>query len=121
LAPFQVFINTSVIQDKTLTIYINFGKFKLKIRSEKKFGMHISVKCVVKSYVIWTSCQRALLENSKYCFHDSKFKIPGVLMSHAGWGRLNKKVTNRNRVFKGHVTRCNFSCNLQCNSTLERC
>ena len=29
LAPFQVFINTSVIQDKTLTIYINFGKFKL--------------------------------------------------------------------------------------------
>jgi hypothetical protein len=21
---------------------------------------------------------------------------------------------------KGHVTRCNFSCNLQCNSTLER-
>jgi hypothetical protein len=21
----------------------------------------------------------------------------------------------------GHVTRCNFSCNLQCNSTLERC
>jgi hypothetical protein len=22
---------------------------------------------------------------------------------------------------KGHVTRCNFSCNLQCNSTLERC
>ena len=33
LAPFQVFINTSVIQDiqdKTLTIYINFGKFKLE-------------------------------------------------------------------------------------------
>ena len=29
-APFQVFINTSVIQDKTLTIYINFGKFKLE-------------------------------------------------------------------------------------------
>jgi hypothetical protein len=28
LAPFQVFINTSVIQDKTLTIYI--GKFKLE-------------------------------------------------------------------------------------------
>jgi hypothetical protein len=22
---------------------------------------------------------------------------------------------------KGHVTRCKFSCNLQCNSTLERC
>jgi hypothetical protein len=22
---------------------------------------------------------------------------------------------------KDHVTRCNFSCNLQCNSTLERC
>jgi hypothetical protein len=22
---------------------------------------------------------------------------------------------------KGHVTRCNFFCNLQCNSTLERC
>ena len=22
---------------------------------------------------------------------------------------------------KGPVTRCNFSCNLQCNSTLERC
>jgi hypothetical protein len=35
LAPFQVFINTSVIQDiqdKTLTIYINFGKFKLEKR-----------------------------------------------------------------------------------------
>ena len=65
LAPFQVFINTSVIQDKTLTIYINFGKFKLEkapnfvtrpasnvdrrtpFGSEKKFGMHISVKCVV--------------------------------------------------------------------------
>ena len=30
LAPFQVFINTSVIQDKTLTIYINIGKFKLE-------------------------------------------------------------------------------------------
>jgi hypothetical protein len=33
LAPFQVFINTSVIQDiqdKTLTIYINFVKFKLE-------------------------------------------------------------------------------------------
>jgi hypothetical protein len=30
LAPFQVSINTSVIQDKTLTIYINFGKFKLE-------------------------------------------------------------------------------------------
>jgi hypothetical protein len=30
LAPFQVFINTSVIQDKTLTIYINVGKFKLE-------------------------------------------------------------------------------------------
>ena len=33
LAPFQVFINTSVIQDiqdTTLTIYINFGKFKLE-------------------------------------------------------------------------------------------
>jgi hypothetical protein len=33
LAPFQVFINTSAIQDiqdKTLTIYINFGKFKLE-------------------------------------------------------------------------------------------
>ena len=66
LAPFQVFINTSVIQDKTLTIYINFGKFKLEkapnfvtrpasnvdrrtpFGSEKKFGMHISVKCVVR-------------------------------------------------------------------------
>ena len=65
LAPFQVFINTSVIQDKTLTIYINFGKFKLEkapnfvtrpasnvdrrtpFGSEKKFGMHISEKCVV--------------------------------------------------------------------------
>jgi hypothetical protein len=65
-APFQVFINTSVIQDKTLTIYINFGKFKLEkapnfvtrpasnvdrrtpFGSEKKCGMHISVKCVVK-------------------------------------------------------------------------
>jgi hypothetical protein len=65
LAPFQVFINTSVIQDKTLTIYINFGKFKFEkapnfvtrpasnvdrrtpFGSEKKFGMHISVKCVV--------------------------------------------------------------------------
>ena len=65
LAPFQDFINTSVIQDKTLTIYINFGKFKLEkapnfvtrpasnvdrptpFGSEKKFGMHISVKCVV--------------------------------------------------------------------------
>ena len=65
LAPFQVFINTSVIQDKTLTIYINFGKFKLEkapnfvtrpasnvdrrtpFGSEKKFGMYISVKCVV--------------------------------------------------------------------------
>ena len=63
LAPFQVFINTSVIQDKTLTIYINFGKFKLEkapnfvtrpasnvdrrtpFGSEKKCGMHISVKC----------------------------------------------------------------------------
>jgi hypothetical protein len=22
---------------------------------------------------------------------------------------------------KGHVTRCNFSCDLQCNYTLERC
>ena len=35
LAPFQIFINTSVIQDiqdKTLTIYINFGKFKLERR-----------------------------------------------------------------------------------------
>jgi hypothetical protein len=32
LAPFQVFINTSVIQDKILTIYINFGKFKIKRR-----------------------------------------------------------------------------------------
>ena len=33
LAPFQVFINTSVIQDiqdKTLNIYIDFGKFKLE-------------------------------------------------------------------------------------------
>jgi hypothetical protein len=30
LTPFQVFINTSIIQDKTLTIYINFGKFKLE-------------------------------------------------------------------------------------------
>jgi hypothetical protein len=30
LAPFQVFINTSVIQDKTLIIYINVGKFKLE-------------------------------------------------------------------------------------------
>ena len=67
LAPFQVFINTSVIQDKTLTIYINFGKFKLEkapnfvtrpasnvdcrtsFGSEKKFAMHISVKCVVSS------------------------------------------------------------------------
>ena len=30
---------------------------------------------------------------------------------------------NRQRLpsTKGHVTRCNFSCNLQCNSTLERC
>jgi hypothetical protein len=55
------------IQDvKTLTIHINFGKFKLEkapnfvtkpasnvdrrtpFGSEKKFGMHISVKCVVK-------------------------------------------------------------------------
>jgi hypothetical protein len=25
------------------------------------------------------------------------------------------------KLTKGHVTRCNFSCNLQCNSTLERC
>jgi hypothetical protein len=51
--------------DKTLTIYINFGKFKLEkapnfvtkpasnvdrrtpFGSEKKCGMHISVKCVV--------------------------------------------------------------------------
>jgi hypothetical protein len=32
LAPFQVFSNTSVIQDKILTIYINFGKFKIKRR-----------------------------------------------------------------------------------------
>jgi hypothetical protein len=69
LAPFQVFVNTSVfqdIQDKTLTIYINFGKFKLEkapnfvtrpasnvdrrtpFGSENwKCGMHTSVKCVV--------------------------------------------------------------------------
>jgi hypothetical protein len=24
-------------------------------------------------------------------------------------------------IVQGHVTRCNSSCNLQCNSTLERC
>jgi hypothetical protein len=70
LAPFEVFINTSVIQDKTLTIYINFGKFKLEkapnfvtrpasnvdrrtpFGSEKKFGMHISVKCVVRCIIV---------------------------------------------------------------------
>ena len=76
LAPFQVFINTSVIQDKTLTIYINFGKFKLEkapnfvtrpasnvdrrtpFGSEKIFGMHI-VKCVVISlYFNRTLCKR---------------------------------------------------------------
>jgi hypothetical protein len=35
---------------------------------------------------------------------------------------LNKKrSTKASRIGKGHVTRCNFSCNLQCNSTLERC
>ena len=67
LAPFQVFVDTSVIQDKTLTIYINFRKFKLEkapnfvtrpasnvdrrtpFGSEKKYGMHISVKCVVNN------------------------------------------------------------------------
>ena len=65
LAHFQVFINTSFIQDKTLTIYINVGKFKLEkapnfvtrpasnvdrrtpFGSEKKCGVHISVKCVI--------------------------------------------------------------------------
>jgi hypothetical protein len=70
LAPFQVFINTSVIQDKTLTIYINVGKFKLEkapnfvtrpasnvdrrapFGSEKKCGVHISVKCVVNQKII---------------------------------------------------------------------
>ena len=71
LAPFQVFVDTSVIQDKTLTIYINFRKFKLEkasnfvtrpasnvdrrtpFGSEKKCGMHISVKCVVSCSVTY--------------------------------------------------------------------
>ena len=40
VAPFQVFIITSVIQDKKLTIYINFGKLKLeKARNFEKPGL----------------------------------------------------------------------------------
>ena len=35
---------------------------------------------------------------------------------------LKKKFVQVEKVRpKGHVTRCNFSCNLQCNSTLGRC
>ena len=32
-----------------------------------------------------------------------------------------KKLSTLSLIFKGPVTRCNFSCNLQCYSTLGRC
>jgi hypothetical protein len=34
---------------------------------------------------------------------------------------LTAKSKNKHSLSKGHVTRCNFSCNLRCNSTRERC
>jgi hypothetical protein len=38
---------------------------------------------------------------------------PGAVNEDHLCGHLNQMLQN--------VTRCNFSCNLQCNSTLERC
>jgi hypothetical protein len=69
---FQVFINTSVIQDKTLTIYINFGKFG----SENwKCGMHISVKCAVRRF---SSPRTKLLAARCECLH--LIKINGLAL-----------------------------------------
>ena len=98
LAPFQVFINTSVIQDKTLTIYINDGKFKLEkapnfvtrpasnvyrrtlFGREKKCGVHISVKCVVIKVFIPTYIPSNKLRGFKHILDIYSTKVVVMLV-----------------------------------------
>ena len=55
----------------------------------------------------------------------SEWKIAKVIPLHKSGPRNlldnYRPISILPAITKGHVTRCNFSCNLQCNSTLERC
>jgi hypothetical protein len=78
----------------------------------------VSVRFIVSFWCMWTS--RCVMNALKICTLIWTFITRPLVHIHQR-KKIAPKLAAKNCKCKGHVTPCNFSCNLQCNSTLERC